>query len=957
MYQGNKSLRAEHEKIIYTKDLINEYIKCKEDIIYFAEKYFYIVSNDKGKHRIELYGFQKKILKAFISNPKGKKSVILLLPRQSGKTTTSTVYLLHYMIFNKDKNVAILANKEKTATEIMRRIQLAYAMLPIWLQQRIVEGGRNKTSIRLANGMRAISSTTSSDSISGEAISLLYMDEFAKVKNHVAQEFITATMPVVSSSKNSKVIMVSCVTDDTFVNTPNGIKEVSDFINYDMIEHPNIGYEIDEYSVIGKDGVNNGKIMVNSGYVDTKIITSQSSKVECSLRHPWWVCKNGKFDWVRTEDLDGSEYIAIKYGMNKWGNNDVIPKINIDDYQHNVNDYRIDKITKDFAYFIGLYISEGSIQRSKKNINNIFYSGVNITCGDDVSGVLNSLGFKYYCPDGLHYSISSKILCDILISLGFDLNRKAPRKIIPKRLFEMSRDNVVSMLQGIMDGDGSSQINKGTVCIRLSSKRLIEQIRAILNNFGILSTYVNGITPPNELVKVESEYFGIELNKTMSRKYYDMIGFRFKRKQLKEKYLPESIKRDSFDVIPYSKDIITSLKYTHNDDDYKKIVNSGMLKGNYKKNFHFSRMLMLRHKQMLLSLNNPIINNLYENISEDIKWEPISKIIKSKNKVYDFSLNHIDGDKWCHSVSYNNMLGHQTPLGLNHFYDYWSNAVKGENDFFPIKVGWWEHPDRDEEWKERTISLLNGNIIKFNQEFGCKFLGSSNTLIDGDVLERFEYIPPVLTKWNGLFTIFEKPKKDTLYILGIDTGKGTGRDNSVVQVLKIENEKSVEQVAIYKYNRIDTHEFAKVCIGISQYYNNAYMMIENNGEGGETAQTIWFEYENELILNCDKKGIGIRSTKKSKLKANLNLKRYLEHGWLKLNDRDTVVELSKYIEVTPNVFKAETRTTHDDCVTSLIWGMYFLTTHFFDGKDTSVKRIDDEYNLGDDDDSPLILFS
>jgi hypothetical protein len=168
-------------------------------------------------------------------------------------------------------------------------------------------------------------------------------------------------------------------------------------------------------------------------------------------------------------------------------------------------------------------------------------------------------------------------------------------------------------------------------------------------------------------------------------------------------------------------------------------------------------------------------------------------------------------------------------------------------------------------------------------------------------------------------------------------------------------------VAIYKYNRVDTHEFAQVCIAVSKFYNNAYMMIENNGEGGETANIMWYEYECEYVLNCDKKGIGIRSTKKSKLAANLNLKRYLEQGWLKLNDKDTVIELSKYIEVTPNVFQSETRTTHDDCVTSLLWGLYFLTTPFFDGKDVSVKEVDSKYDLDDEGDSddalPLILFS
>jgi len=254
--------------------------------------------------------------------------------------------------------------------------------------------------------------------------------------------------------------------------------------------------------------------------------------------------------------------------------------------------------------------------------------------------------------------------------------------------------------------------------------------------------------------------------------------------------------------------------------------------------------------------------------------------------------------------------------------------------------------------KSKDNSYYANDIINHN----CKFLGSSDTLIDGDVLENIEYKPAVATKWGGLFTIFEKPIEKKLYILGIDSAKGTQRDSSVVQVLKINDEFSIEQVAIYRYNDIDTHKFAQVCIGISQYYNNAQMMIENNGEGGEVANIIWYEYENECILNCDRKGLGIRSTKKSKLSANLHLKRYLENGWLQLNDKETVVELSKYIEVSPNVFRGETRTTHDDCVTSLLWGLYFLLTPFFEGKGGNVKRIDDEYNLGDDD-APTVIFS
>jgi intein/homing endonuclease len=264
--------------------------------------------------------------------------------------------------------------------------------------------------------------------------------------------------------------------------------------------------------------------------------------------------------------------------MDIWGNNDEISTID----NTNVNTY---KITKDFAYFLGLYISKGSVTKNH---------GINIVCSDDISNILNSLGYKF-CNDGIHYTINSKTLCDILISLGFELDMLTNEKILPKLLFEMSRDNIIALIQGIMDSDGSSQKNRGTISIRLSSKRLVEQIRIILNNFGILSTFVHEISKPTKKVAVHSEYYGLELNKAMSKKYYDIIGFRFSRKQSNCYYIPDKIKRDSFDIIPYSKDIIMGLKYT-NYDDYNKIVKHGIFEGNYKKNHHFSRQFMLKNK-------------------------------------------------------------------------------------------------------------------------------------------------------------------------------------------------------------------------------------------------------------------------------------------------------------------------------------------------------------------------
>jgi hypothetical protein len=146
---------------------------------------------------------------------------------------------------------------------------------------------------------------------------------------------------------------------------------------------------------------------------------------------------------------------------------------------------------------------------------------------------------------------------------------------------------------------------------------------------------------------------------------------------------------------------------------------------------------MLKNKEFLLGLNNLIINNLYDFISDDIKWEQITEIKDSKNNVFDFSLNHVDDDKWCHSVIFNNILGSNTPTGMNHFYQFWVDAVRGPekkgNNFYPIKVGWWEHPNRDDAWKEEMIRDIG--TVRFAQEFGCPGSKSLITIRDKETNE------------------------------------------------------------------------------------------------------------------------------------------------------------------------------------------------------------------------------
>lgn len=331
----------------------------------------------------------------------------------------------------------------------------------------------------------------------------------------------------------------------------------------------------------------------------------------------------------------------------------------------------------------------------------------------------------------------------------------------------------------------------------------------------------------------------------------------------------------------------------------------------------------------------------FDGIGKFGEKEKILRIVLTNKNLLDVSMNHIFivDDKEIYAKNLN--------LG-----DY-LETEQGDFEIIDINL-------LDDEYFVYDILDVKSNdnsyYVNGINSHNCKFLGSSNTLIETDTLETIEFQLPIDYKWNGLFRIYEHPIEGQLYILGIDTAKGTGKDNSVIQVLRVISEQDIRQVAVYMNNRIDTHDYAQVCIAISEYYNGGYMMIENNSEGGETANVIWHEYENENILNCDKVGLGIRSTKTSKLKANLNLKRYLENKWLHLVDKETVNELSKYVEISPNVFRSETKTTPDDHVTSLLWGLFFVTTDFFDDRDISVKTLDEKYKL-DDEDKPIFYFS
>lgn len=200
-YMGNKLLKRVDQKISFTKEQVEEYVKCKKDIVYFAEKYMKIVHVDKGLIPFDMWIFQRQMLRHFMRH----RFCITLASRQIGKSIITVAFILHYILFNDYKNVGILANKGATARQIHARLRLAYQNLPLWLQQGVVEW--NKGSLELENGCRVIAASTSSDSIRGESLSLVFVDEAAFVPNW--EDFYKSTFPTISSGQETRVILVS----------------------------------------------------------------------------------------------------------------------------------------------------------------------------------------------------------------------------------------------------------------------------------------------------------------------------------------------------------------------------------------------------------------------------------------------------------------------------------------------------------------------------------------------------------------------------------------------------------------------------------------------------------------------------------------------------------------------------------------------------------------------------
>ncbi|MFW6219650.1 MAG: LAGLIDADG family homing endonuclease [bacterium] len=969
---------------------MEEYIKCATDPIYFIEKYIKVYDQTQKKIvPLILFPFQKRIIKEYENHSHN----IINKARQMGISTITCAYLTHYSVFNSEgyRYIAIVADKLETAvSELMSDVINFIDELPDWLKEMTKaipkDNINSKRHIEYLNGTTVKAFATTK--LRGPSPTKIVWDECAWAEKK--EEFWTSAAPSVATGGGA--ILISCVTKDSYIYTDNGIKQISQYIDNETLG----GSHIKDIYVLGSDNkLRKTNIIFKNGYVDTLKIKTSYGELESSKNHKYWAYKklDNKYDWYKAEELEIGDYISHQIGMNVWGNNDDCSDFNPTTTSNKIkHPFKPTKITKDIAYLIGLYISEGC-----GNLVNDEYIGINLICEDNISKMLEKLNLPYYCNDNQHYKISVKNLSEFLEYLGFNLSNKASEKIIPSRVLEMSEENIISMMQGIMDGNGwvsyNSNKRKLKVGIGLSSLELIKQLRIILNNFGILTEYDKYFAPETKKVKVKSLKHRIIANNNFANVYFKKIGFRFNKKNnIIKGYDTNYNKHIGYhDNIPNGteivKEIFTNIKYygihkelLENNIKIKKIVQHKKKINPYSRKTILNLIDLKKNK-----LSDDLLNRFKFIINNNIFWTPIKNIEKSKNYTYDFSMSNDNEKEWNEhhmSIVYNGILTHQTPNGMDSvFYKTFDAAKRGDSNFNAIEIYWWEDPrynkglkwikgDSEIEtkdpkiykelikdgyeawspWFEERKKEKNYDLKSIAQEFLCNFLGSGGNFVDERYIlsqERQNVQDPKSKEYiDKNLWIWEEAEIGSEYIMGIDVSLGSGDDFSTIVVLKIDNNE-ITQVAEYQ-GKIPPDVLGELSYGVGMRYNEAYAVVDVTGGVGASTVERMIEkgYKNihyDVIRNqsiLDRLSEYLKHTNDNKqlapgfiIGANRGMilqemERAIRMDELIVRSYRFISELKTFVTVEGNRIADHKRSFHDDIIFAFAIALYVLSYEY-----------------------------
>jgi hypothetical protein len=606
-------------------------------------------------------------------------------------------------------------------------------------------------------------------------------------------------------------------------------------------------------------------------------------------------------------------------------------------------------------------------------------SNVITTHRDDVYNITKYLKFAGYSFTEKYYKndvCSVRILKFVCQLKDLDLFHN---KHIPIDYIYSSREQRISLIQGLMDTDGWSHKYKGSCEFYQKSKLIIDQFRIILASLGIKSRIREKIIKGEiyYIVSFRTKSFPVfRLKRKLDRQYCgeyrkDNDRIYFKSIEKCESVLTKCIKVDSQSELFCISDQFIP---THNSGKSTLVV-AYMC---WYVLFHENREVLLcsktenasiemlgRIKLALEEIPLWMQQGIIKNDARKIEFENRSSIkatATTENAGRSGSYSLIFCDEFAFvpsniqtefyasvlptisSGKTSKMIIVSTPKGMNLFYKLYTAAERGENSFVPLTIDWRATPGRDEEWARQERRNIGAD--KFEQEYGCKFTGGEGSLVSPAFLSTIHHKDPIFT--NDGLGIFHYPEEGHRYIITVDVSEGIGQDYSVASVIDV-TMKPYVFTAKYRNNNLHILDLPQIIYDLANRYNEAYVLIEIGGGsvgiGDQVAKDLYWEleYSNLLWTTKGTKGvsnqslvlggggqeidwgettgtkIGIKTTKSTKAIGCANIKTIIENGDFVFEDFDIIQELSTFVK-SGDSFEAEDGSNDDLVMTLVLFG-------------------------------------
>lgn len=200
--KNTKLLRAD---LVYkrTEEEIEDYIKCKEDPVYFASKCFIMNAETGGLQPCILRDYQVE----YLHHLQNHRFSILLACRQAGKSVTTAIYCLWVILFNTDKIGLILSKSGPAGIDLLKKIKDMYLYLPYHLKCGTLKW--NQSEISFDNNSSISTEPFSPTAGLGKTINFLILDEFAWCPPNDVELFYMNILPTVTTMPDANVCIMS----------------------------------------------------------------------------------------------------------------------------------------------------------------------------------------------------------------------------------------------------------------------------------------------------------------------------------------------------------------------------------------------------------------------------------------------------------------------------------------------------------------------------------------------------------------------------------------------------------------------------------------------------------------------------------------------------------------------------------------------------------------------------